>query len=238
MRVSGIRRGDMKNDVLLFPVCNNDHWTLVVIHIAHKIIFDLDSCKSKSLEVLLTIAGYYTLMDKLLYGTPQSQWQICKPNDLILQRGRDCGVHVCLYSQVICTGKGSIPDRSLDEERTFIRRELSDKSYGACDDLYDERSVKFDGVLSEDLVVSFKRPSSTSSTLIYLRTLAANIFKSNWKTCINSSCLGYNEDMVFCYGCHDWYHTLCFVQQEKQKNFWTSNDESTLSCSKCSAFEK
>jgi Ulp1 family protease len=116
-----------KYDLLIFPICNDKHWTLIVV--------DLNDCKIKYFD------SYYKIFDKSLNKRYESYIKslilneavkanhqinidglqyIDSPSDLPQQNNdTDCGLFLCNFVNVICT-KGNlvkIKDSWIDREQ-------------------------------------------------------------------------------------------------------------------------
>ena len=103
-----------KFDLILVPVCHSQHWTLLVLDFSKRIIVELNSVFSTSLEIVQIYYRFLMTLEKTLNCQSRSKWSVYKPVDLPKQtNGYDCGVFTCLFADIICQGRGSVSLRGL-----------------------------------------------------------------------------------------------------------------------------
>ena len=98
----------MNHDIWIIPLnVNNSHWVVAIVVLKLKLIVYLDSLHGINRNLLRTILNYVK-SQHVSYSTSmfeEKDWDISAPTDLNLQRNSyDCGVHVCMYSFMVCNG--------------------------------------------------------------------------------------------------------------------------------------
>jgi Ulp1 family protease len=212
-----------KHDVCLIPVCTEGHWILLVFVIKHRKILFLDSLGygQEFVENILKQVLYKLNVGYFVeYGEHAnwSDWDVHIPRDLVIQNNNyDCGVHLCIYVHIICTGTNvKVKNNEINSVRYFIAETLSQfntqkKSRGntlrrAIND--DEFKVKVHGI--GNLVLNYTPPLKNYSTIEYLSSLSKLLTKATKYRCgMTKNCLQVKEDMVKCVGCKEWLHPTC-----------------------------
>ena len=242
MMKRGLDCNILKSDIVLAPVCNKDHWTLIVIDRSKRIITHLDSLQGKCNRVLQIFSDFILTLEKNFNthcGT-LSKWTFYKPKDIVLQSNTyDCGVHVCLYADIICNGKGKIPKGNLINKRDYIKSEIlksSELNLPRIENKISRDDLK--NIITENNPIDIKTELPRTSSNIYLQNMVRKVFKTSRKICLlGPKCLKPKEEvntMVFCDGCRDWYHKSClnFMNEDYETILEDSNSFLCITCKK------
>ena len=237
MMKRGLSLNILKSDIILAPVCHENHWTLIVVDRSKRIISQLDSLHGKIKFVLQTFSDFILTLEKTYnkHCGLLDRWKVCKPSDLVLQKNSfDCGVHVCLYADIICNGKGKIPKGNLINKRKYLKDKIKKSSESNLPRIED-RNVRIDStnILIENKNIEILTKFPKISSQIYLQNMVMRVFKTTKNICLlGPKCLKPKDEktMIFCDGCHDWYHRECL---DDKNNYTILNDSNSFLCNTC-----
>ena len=240
MMIRGLSNNVLQSDIILSPVCDANHWTLIMIDRSKKMIIELDSKHRASNHILQKYYNFMLTFEKSYnkHFGDVSTWKVYKPKDILMQKnGYDCGVHVCLYADIICSGKGKIPKGNLFYKRKYIESEIH-QSFALNLPKIKEKKVRGDS--TEILVNNDKIEVLTEfrnvSSQIYLQSIIRKVFKTCDKICLlGPLCLKPKKEkqtMVLCDGCRDWYHKVC-VDELENHSVTIFDDNRSFLCKNC-----
>lgn len=115
----GIVDGIENFNVWIIPYNRAVHWSLIVVIISEKIILNLDSLNlylpAKTLDRIVWYIEKVMAKKQEIFSW--SEWCVYEPSDIPQQNdGYNCGVHLCIWSYIICK-RANHPFDNLDMER-------------------------------------------------------------------------------------------------------------------------
>jgi Ulp1 family protease len=179
------------SDIWLIPI-NVDchHWILTIVFIKWKMILYLDSMRGFSETVVSRVQGFiaYQLRKSSKGYIVWSEWTLHAPNDIMPQQdSSSCGVHVCLYTHVLCSGCSFTFPHNMKNARMWIAKELQTLSCSnkrAFLPILHKSTVK--NLVPKPLPISRNPPAGQKSTMTFLASAISEYFKSTSSFCFMS----------------------------------------------------
>ena len=223
----GIDRDVLNQDVLIAPIFHQNHWTLIIIDIVRRIIISLDSL---NLATTFGIREYSAFLSNLSMTHKKrpinwSLWRLYKPTDMPRQTNSfDCGIYICTYAKMLCTGKGRLRSGNLNFERRSIRESIVCSTESTV--IESESKTKNIDICEGDIcenVISNTIPSGFRSTENYLLTSLNTIFSKDFSKCNSIPCLKpKNKNTIKCGNinyCRKWYHVACDNPKMEEEDY-------------------
>ncbi|KAL7928689.1 hypothetical protein V8C35DRAFT_317526 [Trichoderma chlorosporum] len=104
-------------DTILIPICQDYHWTLLVVQPKQRKVMHLDSFNRRSPHPDLALAWMSDYLGDLYHTRP---WQVAVMKTPQQTNGYDCGVHV--ITNGICLALGVEPLQCYDVEQMSLQR--------------------------------------------------------------------------------------------------------------------
>ncbi|KAL7909914.1 hypothetical protein GGI35DRAFT_347925 [Trichoderma velutinum] len=104
-------------DTILIPICQDYHWTLVVVQPKQRKVMHLDSFNRRSSHPDLALAWMSDYLGDLYHAKP---WQVVVLKTPQQTNGYDCGVHV--ITNGVCLALGLDPLKSYSVEEMALQR--------------------------------------------------------------------------------------------------------------------
>jgi hypothetical protein len=204
-----------------------NHWSLVVVILKSKTIMHIDSRTDGAFhnnDIIRFILSFIDSVWNRRKPLVWSEWTFYRPTDIPDQKNsHDCGVHVCLWTHVLCMSQGlTINHKETKMARHWILKEIVEGKAFAIHRKHLKAARKeplqqmTDGI--GDLLTPSKIPEEYSSFMSFCSDIVSKLFRANDHECA-ASLLGeqykcvveLEEDMHFCSGdsCLDWYHLKC-----------------------------
>ena len=209
------------SDIWIMPInVNGNHWILTIVFVKWKMILYLDSMSGFSETIVSRVQGFiaYHIRKSSTEDIVWSEWTLHAPNDIIPQQdSTSCGVHVCLYTHVLCSGRSFTFPHNMETARMWIAKELQTVTCSnkrAFLPILQKSKVK--NYVPKPLPISRNPPAGQKSTMEFLASAISEYFKSTWSFCFMSEkCLRPKEsEMILCEGhCREWYHLTCIKHQ-------------------------
>jgi len=116
------------------------HWTLLVVIFRHSLFLYLDSMHGhpppQFLNRLCDFIDHHTVSTN--NSLKWREWKVLALKDVLFQVSRDgkCGVHVCIWAYIICTGSYTMfDDNDVTEARKGIAKLLLHSKVTRSDDV-------------------------------------------------------------------------------------------------------
>ena len=115
LRRHGINKNNFLDmEILLMPICEGNHWTLMVIHPKRRTIAHVDSLNPRGSEARMGLVQRWI---KAVLGDlfVESEWRFVKYPTPEQTNGYDCGVHTILNGMCLALGLDPLQTYSTDE---------------------------------------------------------------------------------------------------------------------------
>ncbi|PKS09673.1 hypothetical protein jhhlp_004293 [Lomentospora prolificans] len=115
LRRHGVHKHNLLDlDIIMLPVCEANHWTLMVVHPKLRTIAHLDSLNPRGHEprMSLVLEWIKTILGDLFL---RDEWRFVKYSTPPQTNGYDCGVHTILNGMCLALGLDPVQAYSSDE---------------------------------------------------------------------------------------------------------------------------
>jgi hypothetical protein len=132
---------DKKNlldvDTILLPICENSHWTLLVVRPSKRTVSHMDSLNPRGSPAITNLAMAW-LKQLLDDGFKESEWKVVRHEAPRQTNGWDCGVHTITNAMCISLGVNAIDAYSAEDmplQRLRIASMLLNQGFSGAFDL-------------------------------------------------------------------------------------------------------
>lgn len=240
-----LKFGLHEKDILLIPLCKNEHFILIVVLKKFNIILYLNSLKSDIVyhNEIVFVMEVLQFVHQQNHISLSENWILYRPTDLPVQYNLyDCGAYVILLSELIITGSSKVlayhQSREMKNYRIHIKTILNDLFYTTTPNFhtfaYDKNIVEkgaagFKGkiILKENNQLPQLSGKSPMTSLQFLQCVSVNYWDEDTAGFCHigaAKCSNIFEEMILCMKCYHWYHLTCIGLQQRPKQ---------LICSTC-----
>ncbi|KZZ94880.1 sentrin/SUMO-specific protease [Moelleriella libera RCEF 2490] len=108
------KRNILDVDTILFPICEQSHWTLLVVRPSKRTIAHMDSLNPRGSQRYINI-GMAWLKEMLEEQYQEAEWHIVQHDAPLQTNGYDCGVHTITNGMCIALGLNPVDCYSSDD---------------------------------------------------------------------------------------------------------------------------
>ena len=216
-------------DIWLCPFnARRNHWSLVAVILKSKLIIHIDSKTNGKWHddlMLSLLLSFIQRMHMRKFQRPEdmNEWSIYRPSDIPDQvNGNDCGVHVCYWAHIICTGDGpEISEEMCQRVRPWILNEVltippPEREICATDK---DAKIELINSMRRKITISEGAPEASKTAFEYCKGLVSFLYREADSACaLMEGCKQPQSKMYKCALCREMYHVECVNDVPPSRN--------------------
>jgi hypothetical protein len=200
-----MRSNVLNKDIVLAPYARDDHWSLYVICFKEQVVLHIDSLSRPPHPDVVPFLQSFISMEFRRKHSTNYDWVSWSYHSLpnIPNQGNDfdCGVHVCVWAHIICSGiKVVASSEKSDQIRMWIMDEVIKQPPMR---FTDPKKEKLDAPVIKRTRANVRWqstvPKKNMNAFDYCSSLIRNLFKSKDGVCaMENKCIAVGEKELFC----------------------------------------